>query len=203
MKQTILCVLFAAGLFLAATDGLCQEFYSNGIALNQWDDYPNRTFVDGDKVAHVGYYQTWHFIKGQPSDPFWFQRQVVRTYDQPNKKWFYDQTTRVWVGVWDDARKAYAKLPKARRRHLISDIPTSDFPEANVIPHLAELVPGFAGRVPPASPLMGEPPDPTSTRRVSDDAKNINDTLGPGRPERICIACRVTLSGPARCLRCR
>ncbi len=182
---------FGSVMYLAfiCSAAVAQEFYSNGVALNRWDRYPNREFIDNNGTRHVGYFQTSHFIKGAPSDPFWVQRIAVKTFDVPNFTWYFDQTTRVWVGRWDDNAGMYAKLDKRFRRHRVSDIPVGALPDANIIPRLAELVPGFNGPISPDSALMSDPPDTSDSRDVSDDSKNIDETVGPPPVRKRCCSC--------------
>lgn len=180
MNKTLRVNAVILGVLLAgyASSAFAQEFYSNGSQIDQWDRFPNRTFVDGDGATHTGYFQTYHFVKSSPSDTFWFQRLAVRTFDQQDLTWYYDQETRVWVGRWED-NGLYAKLDKKDRRHRISDIPVDKFPAADEIPKLGQLVQRPGRPVPADSLDMGPPPDASNYRDALNDRQNIDDTTGP------------------------
>lgn len=134
MKLTTFLMLFfvvACSTDLATAQVQLQhpdQFYTNGEKTGGWTR-------DSEKRLR----STFWFAKN-PEDSLAYQQQIVIVYDEkPDKAYYFDSTTKEFIGLFDLATEGYSLLRPEYRRGLIEEIDESWFPPPSDLPTIGEM----------------------------------------------------------------
>lgn len=174
MKRSARAALCALVVIAPVPLAAQEQFYSNGVAMNQWDSHPNETF-NGQK----GYYQTYFFKKVTPTDVFYGEHLARRSFHDPNKTYFWNEKTGLYDGYYDSREECYSRLAANHKHRRIADIRPQWFPKPE--PMSLYQIWGDASAKPPADSPPLEPP-PIGKSRIVRSSGDADDKLGPPPP---------------------
>ena len=125
------------------------QFYTNGKKIGGWTrDTTNRLR------------STFWFAK-HPEDSLAYKQQIVIIYEaDPTKAYYFDSTTKAFVGRFDMQSEQYSLLPKQFRRERLEAIDKSQFPPPGPMPTIGTMLERPGGGMPSNQTLM--PPPPTT-----------------------------------------
>lgn len=105
------------------------QFYTNGEKTDGWTR-------DSEKRLR----STFWFAKN-PENSLVYQQQIVIVYDRaPNRAYYFDTTTKEFIGWFDLATERYSLLSPEHRRGLIEEIDESWFPPPSDLPAIDEMI---------------------------------------------------------------
>lgn len=104
------------------------QFYTNGDETDGWTR-------DSEKQLR----STFWFAKN-PENSLEYQQQIVIVYDDaPDKAYYFDSTTKKFIGRFDLASEQYSLLRPEYRRGRIEEIDESWFPPPSNLPTIGEM----------------------------------------------------------------
>lgn len=165
MIATCTCIVLGV---VNATSGQVQlrhpeQFYTNGEKSDGWTR-------ENDK----GLRSTFWFAKN-PADSLAYQQQIVIVYDSaPSKAYYFDSTTKEFVGRFDLQSQKYSLLPKKFRRGQIQKIDESWFPPPGELPTIGEMFQRPEPGGPTNKNRMMVPPPTTQFPRLHDSSWDTN-----------------------------
>jgi hypothetical protein len=146
------------------------QFYTNGKKIDGWTrDTANRLR------------STFWFAKN-PEDSLAYQQQIVIIYDSDQtKSYYFDSTTKEFVGRFDMASEKYSLLPKQFRRESLGGIDESRFPPPGPMPTIGQMFERPGGGMPSNQKTMMMPPPTTEFPRLQTSSWDTNYTTAGGK----------------------
>jgi hypothetical protein len=172
-------ILAACVAFIVCTAGITRaqvrlrhpdQFYTNGKKIGGWTrDTANRLR------------STFWFAKN-PEDSLAYQQQIVIIYDaDPTKAYYFDSTTKEFVGRFEMKSEQYSLLPKQFRRERLEAIDKSKFPPPGPMPTIGEMLERPGGGMPSNPKTMMTPPPTTEFPRLQASSWDTTYTTDGGR----------------------
>lgn len=141
------------------------QFYTNGEKTDAWTR-------DHEKRLR----STFWFAKN-PANSLAYQQQIVIVYDSaPNKAYYFDSTTKEFIGRFDMQSENYSLLPKESRRERIEEIDESWFPRPGEMPTIGAMFERPGGGVPLNQKMMMMPPPTKEFPRLHASSWDTNYT---------------------------
>jgi hypothetical protein len=171
-------ILVACVAWLACTAGITpaqvrlrhpDQFYTNGEKVDGWTrDTDNRLR------------STFWFAKN-PENSLVYRQQIVIIYDAaPTKAYYFDATTKEFVGRFDLASEQYSLLPKPFRRERLAEIAEARFPPPGPMPTIGDMFERPDGGLPSNQQTMMPPPPTTEFPRLQASSWDTNYTTAEG-----------------------
>ena len=105
------------------------QFYSNGKKVDAWT-----------RNDSAGLNSTFWFARN-PAKSLVYQQQIVIVYDsEPDKAYYFDVTTKKFIGRYDFESEKYSLLPRESRRKSLKEI--DHFPPAGGLPAITQMFDG-------------------------------------------------------------
>ena len=139
-------------------------------------DHPDQFYTNGKKAdgwsrdEDNGLRSSFWFAKN-PRNSLTYEQQIVIIYDaRPDVAYYFDATTKRFVGRCDLATGKYSLLPQEFRRERISDIHESWFPSPGRLPTVGQLLPALPAGI-AANETQLQLPPPTARFPRLDSSK--------------------------------
>jgi len=146
-----------------------EQFYTNGEKSDGWTR-------DVDKRLR----STFWFAKN-PANSLAYQQQIVIVYDSaPNKAYYFDSTTKEFIGRFDLQSEKYSLLPNEFRRERIEEIQESWFSQPGELPTIGEMFQRPEAGGPTNQNRMMLPPPTAQFPRLHDSSWDTNYQTADG-----------------------